>query len=700
MGEVNQIQIEQHHQVAVIHFQTVKLNVLSHALRAQLYQAIQQSLDNVDVQSVVLFGGNKAFSAGADIAEFSQGTHLDFPSLHDLFQLISNASKPVIAAIAGTALGGGLELALACHHRVIQSKSQLALPEVHLGLLPGAGGTQLLPRYIGVTAALDAILSGKALKLEALQDTALVDVLTQNDVLEQAIVFAQDCVRSADQPSHIKQKVIAITEDITQLFAEKRQQFAQKEQFVVQLAIIDAVEAAVNLEFELGFTQEQALFKKLASSQISASLRHAFFAERETKNIPDLDGSIRAKQIEKIAVIGAGTMGSGIAICFLNAGFQVTLIENQQAGLDRGLNLIAKYFEQQVAKGRLKAEKAQDIQKQLSTSLDFQALANVDLALEAVFEDWDVKSSVLKQMDQYLPAHAILASNTSTLDLNELAKVTQRPEAVVGLHFFSPAQVMPLLEVVRTDSTDAITLLTALDIGKRLRKVAVVAGVCDGFIGNRMLNEYLRIAGLLIDAGASPYQIDTALENWGMAMGPFRMCDMAGNDIGYLIRKQQLKINPNKKFSGIADQLVEQKRLGQKTQKGWYDYSQGNRRGDHDAEVLALIDQYRTTRGIQSSIFTDQEIVARCIYALANEGFRLLEEGIALRASDIDVVYLAGYGFPRWRGGPMFYAQQDLNAMVDNMLAFAQDPLTDVDFWQPPELLQMQLKQRTELKSA
>ncbi|RKG46372.1 3-hydroxyacyl-CoA dehydrogenase [Acinetobacter sp. WCHAc060006] len=684
MGSVNHILIETHGNVSVVNFQTEKLNVLSHTLRSDLYQAIEQLLADDHVKSIVLAGSAKVFSAGADIAEFSAGTHLNFPSLHDLIHQISDAQKPIVAAVSGTALGGGLELALACQHRVVHAKAQLALPEVHLGLLPGAAGTQLLPRYIGAALALDAILTAKPLKLATLTDSALIDVLTETDAKQAAVEFAQTLTNS----THIKHQNLELTEELQALLQAKRDALGNKPQHVVQHAILSAVEAALTLDFVAGFDKEQALFQELTSSDVSKSLRHAFFAEREAKHIPDLDVAVQAKAIERVAVIGAGTMGSGIAICFLQAGFPVTLIENQQAGLDRGLALIAKHFAGQVAKGRLTEEKATAIQANLATSLEYSALATVDLAVEAVFEDWDVKTSVLKHMDTHLPAHAVLASNTSTLDLNQLAAQTSRPESVVGLHFFSPAQIMPLLEIVRTDSTDQATLKTALEIGKRLKKTAVVAGVCDGFIGNRMLNAYLRIAGLLIDAGASPYQIDRALENWGMAMGPFRMCDMAGNDIDYMIRKHQLKLNPTKKFSGFADQLFELKRFGQKTQKGWYDYSQGNRRGDVDAEVIALIDAYRAGKGIQAQQFSDEEIVARCIYALANEGFRLLEEGIALRQSDIDVVYLAGYGFPRWRGGPMFYAtEQGLNTMILNMQQFAQDPTTDASFWQVPALL-------------
>lgn len=685
MSSVNQILIEKQGKVGIVNFQTDKLNVLLHSLRADLYQAIQQLLADAEVESIVLAGSNKAFSAGADIAEFSAGTYLNFPSLHDLVHLISDAAKPVTAAISGTALGGGLELALACHHRAVHAKAHLALPEVHLGLLQGAAGTQLLPRYIGVETALDAILTGKPLKLSALKDSALLDVLTDADVKQAAIEFASAL---GTQPVHIKHQRIQSTDALNDLLQQKREAAGNKPQHIVQHAIINAVQAAMDLDFEAGFAQEQQLFQQLTSSDISKSLRHAFFAEREAKHIPNLDAATAAKAIERVAVIGAGTMGSGIAICFLQAGYPVTLIENQQVGLDRGLALIAKHFAGQVAKGRLIEETAAAIQANLQTSLEYSALTQVDLAVEAVFEDWDVKTTVLQQMDQHLPAHAVLASNTSTLDLNQLSQQTSRPESVVGLHFFSPAQIMPLLEIVRTDSTDQATLKTALDIGKRLKKTAVVAGVCDGFIGNRMLNAYLRIAGLLIDAGASPYQIDRALENWGMAMGPFRMCDMAGNDIDYMIRKHQLKLNPTKKFSGFADQLFELKRFGQKTQKGWYDYSQGNRRGDVDAEVIALIDAYRAEQGITAKAFSDEEIVARCIYALVNEGFRLLEEGIALRQSDIDVVYLAGYGFPRWRGGPMFYAQQTgSDVMTASMQQFAQDLYTDADFWQVPALL-------------
>ena len=680
------VQQQQFGSVACIEFATDKLNVLSHALREALYTALTQALSDESVTSIVLYGGEKAFSAGADISEFAQGTHLKFPSLHDLVNLISDAPKTIVAAVAGQTLGGGLELALACHVRVIDAKAKLALPEVHLGLLPGAAGTQLLPRYIGVSAALNAISTGKPLKLADLTQTQLFVGLSQGQVQQDAIAWAE----VNPQPVvHIKHTQVANAE--AEVLAAARAKLGSQGPAIVHTAILDAIQAATEHDFAQGFAKEQALFQALTETDISKSLRHAFFAERMVKNVPGLNSTIRAQHIQNVAVIGAGTMGSGIAICFLKAGFKVTLIETQQAGLDRGLGLIGKYFSQQVERGRLSAEKAAAIQTQLTTSLDYADLAHVELALEAVFEDWDVKTAVLQKMDQYLPQGAILASNTSTLDLNQLAQVTKRPEAVVGLHFFSPAQVMPLLEVVRTAHTNDQTLLTALDLGKRLGKVAVVAGVCDGFIGNRMLNEYLRIAGLLIDAGASPYQIDQALENFGMAMGPFRMCDMAGNDIGYLIRKQQLKANPNKKLSGIADLLCEQQRLGQKTQKGWYDYSTGNRRGEVDQEVLALIETYRQQQAITPQQFTDAEIVARCINALALEGYRLLEEGIALRESDIDVVYLAGYGFPRWRGGPMFFVGANLNQFQQQVNTFAQDAVGDASFWQLPNILSQKL---------
>ena len=684
MDTSSKVFTEKQGHVGIVNFQAQKLNVLSHTLRLELYNAIQQFLSDVDVESIVLVGSNQTFSVGADVKEFSVGTHLQFPSLHDLIYLLSDANKPTIAAITGAALGGGLELALACHHRVIHAQAQLALPEVHLGVLPGAGGTQLLARYIGVTEAFNAIRSGKPLKLNTLKDSRLIDVLTDLDVKKVAVEFAGTVKKTC----HIKSTQINASSEVLAELNAKRQAVGDHPQHVVQHAILDAIEAAATLDFEQGFAQEQALFNRLISSDVSKSLRHAFFAERELKHIPNLDTNTATQVVKNVAIIGAGTMGSGITICFLQAGYSVILIDNKQANLDRGLGLIQTYFAGQVTKGHITEDQSHAIQSHLKTSLEYADLAYADLALEAVFEDVNIKTAVLKQMDMHLPAHAILASNTSTLDLNELAAQTSRAESVVGLHFFSPAQVMPLLEVIRTKYTSDSTLLTALDISKKLAKVAVVAGVCDGFIGNRMVNEYLRIAGLMIDAGASPYQIDHALENWGMAMGPFRMCDMAGNDIGYQIRQQQLKVNPHKKFSGLPDQLFEANRFGQKTRKGWYDYTKGNRRGDQDPDVLSLIDAYRAKKGIVGRNFTDAEIVARCIYALANEGFRLLEEGIALRQSDIDVVYLAGYGFPRWRGGPMYYAtQQNLENMIQAMEVFAQDPYTDAEFWQAPALL-------------
>ncbi|GLK61395.1 3-hydroxyacyl-CoA dehydrogenase NAD-binding domain-containing protein [Azotobacter vinelandii DJ] len=678
-----------HDGVAVLSLDRPPINNLSFELRTHLLQALDAANADPAVEAIVLHGNDKVFSGGVDINEFGSDLATRSPSLPELIRAVENSRKPVVAALGDLCLGGGLELALGCHYRVFSASARIGLPEVTLGLLPGAGGTQLLPRAIGLDAALNLILSGRQQAAADFRDTALVDELATEDLRAAAVDFARrlsaDTVpwpRLRDRPLRVE------VEDELYIHFVRDRLKGQKGQGPAPLAALEAVAAAGRLPVDEGLEEEGRLFAGLHAGPQSRALCHAFLAERAAGKIPGIDDSTPTIPVERVGVVGAGTMGTGIAIVFLNAGFEVALLESGEQALERGLAVVREHFAGLLAKKRLDQAQCDALLGKLSGSLDYAALGDVQLAVEAVFEDLEVKRQVLRRLDEALPDGAILASNTSTLDLNLLAEATSRPESVVGLHFFSPAQVMRLLEVVRGRRTADSVMATAMRLGKRLQKVSVASGVCDGFIGNRMLNEYLRVAGLLLDAGALPWQIDRALETWGMAMGPFRMCDMAGNDIGWAIRKRQRAADPGLRFSATADLLCEQGRFGQKTGKGWYRYEAGRRGGTPDPEVERLIDAYRTRAGLLPRTIGDREIVERCIYALVNEGARLLEEGIALRASDVDVVYLAGYGFPRLRGGPMHYAEeQGLANVVRRMREFACEEGGDARFWTPAPLL-------------
>jgi len=678
-----------HDGVAVLSLDHPPVNSLSFELRSQLLQALDAANADSAVEAIVLYGSDKVFSGGADINEFGSELANRSPSLPELIRAVEKSPKPVVAAVGGVCLGGGFELALGCHYRVFSTSAKVGLPEVTLGLLPGAGGTQLLPRAIGLDDALNAILSGRQRSAADFKGTALVDELAAEDLLGRALDFARHLSPNRKPSPRLRDCPLQWSaEDELYIHFVRDQLKGRKKQEIAPLAALDAVAAAGRLSVAAGLEEERQLFDRLHASSQSRALRHAFLAERSAGKIPGIDESTPSIPVDRVGVVGAGTMGSGIAITFLSAGFDVVLLETGEQALERGLAAIRSHFSAQVARKRLTQEQCEVVLGKLSGSLDYNAMGDVQLAIEAVFEDMNVKRQVLRQLDEVMPAGTIIASNTSTLDLNLLAEATSRPESVVGLHFFSPAHVMRLLEVVRGERTADTVMVTAMRLGKRLQKVSVVSGVCDGFIGNRMLNEYLRIAGLLLDAGALPWQVDRALEKWGMAMGPFRMCDMAGNDIGWAIRKRQQAADPGLRFSGTADLLCEQERFGQKTGKGWYRYEAGQRAGIPDPEVEQLIVAYRNAMGLVPRAVSDEEIVERCIYALVNEGARLLEEGIALRASDVDVVYLAGYGFPRWRGGPMHYAdEQGLANVVRRMREFAAEEGGDGRFWMPAPLL-------------
>lgn len=673
--------------VAVIKFGNPPVNSLGHALRAALVEALDRAAADNDAKAIVLYGTGGLFCAGADIREFNTPLAVRAPTLHQLIAATEQSPKPVVAAIAGTCLGGGLELALGCHHRVAAAQAPLGLPESKLGLLPGAGGTQRLPRLVGIETSLNMILSGEPVPAKLLAKTPLLDRTADGDPLDAAVDFAAGLASANTAPRKVS--ALRVKEpNLAALCAFARNTVKTMfPNFPAPVRCVDAVEASVK-PFEEGSKIERAHFTALLESPESKSLRHVFFSERAAARIADVPAETPVRDIRKAGVIGAGTMGSGITICFLNAGIPVSLIETGQEALDKGAARIRDVYESQVRKGKLKAEQRDQRIALLSPSLSYDSLKDADIAIEAVFEEMSVKEKVFRSLDAVMKPGAILATNTSTLDVNKIASFTKRPQDVVGTHFFSPANIMRLLEVVRGSATSKDVLATAMKLGKTLKKTAVVSGVCDGFIGNRMLQEYFRQAGFLLDAGASPQDVDSAMEKFGFAMGPFRVSDLAGNDIGWHIRQRRAIEQPHVIYSTLPDKLYELRRFGQKTQAGWYDYKPGDRTAHPSKVVDELIAKHRADIGVKARRFDPAEIVDRLVYALVNEGAKILEEKIAARASDIDVVYLTGYGFPIFRGGPMFYADTvGLFEVVRRMKQFAADPLGDPEVWKPAPLL-------------
>ena len=674
--------------IAVIRLDNPPVNGLGHALRQGIVAGIKQAEEDSNVNAVVIIGSDRAFSGGADITEFGTPKATAEPNLTTVINFLETASKPVVAAISGACMGGGLELALGCHYRIAKPDAQIALPEVKLGILPGAGGTQRLPRVIGAEHALNMIVSGAIMPAKQFKGSALFDDIVEGDLLESAQAFAKKVV-SEKMPLKRVRDLKAKHPNPAGFFMFARNTVgAVAKNYPAPLKCVDAVEAAVTMPFDKGMEVERKAFVELLQTPESSALRHAFFAERLTSKIKDVPSDTPTRDIKSVGVIGGGTMGTGISINFLNAGIPVTLVEMKQEGLDRGVAAIQKVYEGRVEKGKMSEDKAKACVDLLTPSLSYDDLGDVDLVIEAVFEELGVKESVFQKLDEVCKPGAILASNTSTLDLDKIASFTKRPEDVIGLHFFSPANIMKLLEVVRGEKTAKDVLATAMKLAKTIRKTAVVSGVCDGFIGNRMVGPYQREALLMLEEGATVQQIDKAIEKFGFAMGPLRMADLAGGDIGWAIRKRQYKENPDMKKVVVADRLCEMGRYGQKTGSGFYRYEAGNRNALHDPEVDKVIDDVRKELGITPRKISNQEIVERCVYALVNEGARLLEEGIAQRASDIDMVYLTGYGFPVFRGGPMHYAEQvGLPNVVRAMEPFAANPNTQPGFWEPAPLL-------------
>ena len=675
-----------HGPVAVVTLNNPPVNGLGHALRSGIVAALDQALADPQVQAIVLTGSARAFSGGADVREFGTPKAGQEPTLPSVIRALDGATKPVVAAIAGVCLGGGLELALGCHYRVALPDASLGLPEVKLGLLPGAGGTQRLPRLIGLEPALNMIVSGQPVPANAFAGTPLVHALIEGDLVEGAVAFAaQVAARGEPLPRARDLKVKQPNADAFLQFARNTVAAASKP-FPAPLQCVEAVAASLK-PFDEGLQTERTLFQALMQTPESRALRHVFQAERAAAKVPGLPEGTVLRPIARVGVIGAGTMGGGITMNFLNAGIPVVLLEMKQEALDRGLATIRKNYENSMKKGKLKPEQVEQRMGLITPTLEYAALKDADLIVEAVFEEMGVKEAVFRQLDAVAKPGAILASNTSYLDIDRIATFTRRPQDVIGLHFFSPANVMRLLEIVRGAQTAPDVLATSLQLAKQIKKVAVVSGVCDGFIGNRMLARYGAAAQGLINAGALPQQIDGALQKFGLAMGPFRMGDLAGLDIGWATRKRKAVEAGVEMKPIVADKLCEAGRFGQKTGAGWYRYEAGNRTPLPDSVTEQLIADYRAAHGITPRKISDEEIVERCIFALVNEGARILEEGIAARASDIDLVYLNGYGFPLHRGGPMLYADTvGLPQAVRSLRRFAAEPGADAS-WQPAPLL-------------
>ena len=650
-----------HGDVAVVTLDNPPVNGMGYDTRVAMAAGIERALADPAVVALVVNGAGKSFSGGADIKEFGTPRALQEPNLHTLIAMLEESPKPTVVSIHGVCMGGGLELALGAHYRVAAPGTQVALPEVKIGILPGAGGTQRLPRALGLEPALNMIVSGNPVVCELLAQVPgqkLFDRIIDGDLAAGTIAFARECAAAGGPHPRVRDLKVRHDNAAAFIAFARNAVGALSKNYPAPLRCIDAIEAATTRRFDEGMAVEREGFLALMMTPESGALRHAFFAERAAAKIADVPEDTPVREIRKVGVIGAGTMGGGISMNFLNAGIPVTVLEMKPEALERGVATIRRNYEGALRKGSLTAEKLEQRMGLLATTLSYADLGDADLIIEAVFEEIGVKEAVFRQLDAVAKPGAILASNTSTLDVDRIAAFTQRPQDVIGTHFFSPANIMKLLEVVRGKATARDVLATIMAVAKRIRKTAVVSGVCDGFIGNRMIEQYSRQAGFLLEEGALPGQVDAAMERFGFAMGPFRMSDLAGNDIGWAIRKRRYVEKPELTYSRTADLVCERGRYGQKTGAGWYDYKPGDRKAYPNAEVDALVVQHSRDIGIERREIADAEIVERLVYALVNEGAYILAEGITAKASDIDMVYLTGYGFPLYRGGPMRYADE------------------------------------------
>jgi 3-hydroxyacyl-CoA dehydrogenase len=676
-----------HGDVAVVSIDAPPVNTMTREVRAGLKASFEALRGNREIRAIVLQCAGRTFLSGGDMREFDTGV-LE-PGYHGVLRLIEDSPVPVVAALHGTVMGGGLETALACHYRIAVDGTRLGLPEITLGIIPGAGGTQRLPRLIGLEPALDLMLSGKPLTAQAAQAVGLVDEVVSTALPEQAIAYARELVAQGAGPRRTRERAVAGAERGDEIIAARRAQAARTMRNRQSPGVLlDAVAAALSKPFDDGIAYERSLSIEVEKAVEGRAFRHLFFGERELRKIPGIGAEVKGRKVERVGIVGAGTMGGGIAMCFANAGIPVTLLDTAQAHLDRGLATIRKNYERSVTRGSLKPEQMAQRLALISGALDDSALADADLIIEAVFENMALKKQIFARLDAVAKPGAVLGTNTSTLDIDEIAAVTKRPQDVVGLHFFSPANVMQLLEIVQARATASDTLMTALDVAKTIRKTGVVAKVCYGFIGNRMMDPYGREAERCVLEGATPEQVDGALEGWGMAMGILAVYDMAGIDVGYLTRKERAHLLPqDPTFYRPTALLYERGWLGQKSGRGYYRLDGADRKRTPDPEAIAIFQAEAARLGVPQRKPSAEEIVQRCLYAMINEGARLLEEGIALRASDIDIVYTAGYGFPRYRGGPMFYADTvGLKSILDKILEFRE--ILDPQYWQPSPLLE------------
>jgi 3-hydroxyacyl-CoA dehydrogenase len=675
--------------VALVGLNSAPVNALAKAVRIGVIDSVNEALANDSVSAIVLYSKLPLFSAGADISEFSGGDLS--PMLPEVLEIIEQASKPVVAAVTGNAFGGGLELALACHYRVTHSKNKVGLPEVHLGILPGAGGTQRLPRLADAKTALDMIVTGaptSVVKLGGVFDH-VVDAPEQT--LEAAIEFANKVVADKLPIKRVCDVNLNFDEQTKGLFAAYAEGVAAKTRgFFAPGHCVKAVEAAFTHSFKDGLSKESELFMECMKTPQARAQQHFFFAERAASHVSGLSKEVKPRSIDKVGVIGAGTMGGGIAMNFANAGIPVVMLEMKQEALDKGLALIRRNYENSAKKGKLTQAQVEERMALLSGTTDYDSLADVDLVIEAVFEKMSVKKEVFGALDKVCKPGAILASNTSTLDLNEIASAVSRPQDVIGLHFFSPANVMKLLEIVKGEKTADDVILTSMKLAKTIRKVGVLVGVCFGFVGNRMIEPYGREANRLMLEGASPEQVDRVISKFGLPMGPFTMGDMAGLDIGYFVRESRREfIAHDPSYCVVADKLVQQGRNGLKSGRGAYLYESGSRKPIPDPEVIAIAKEEAERLGIKQREISDQEILERCIYPLINEGADILKEGIAAKSSDIDVIYVYGYGFPVFRGGPMQYADEVGLSEVRDRLNYYKESLGEYGkhWFEPSDLL-------------
>lgn len=682
-----QVHYETRGEIALLSIDNPPVNPLSSGVRQGLYDGVNKALADSSIKAIVVTGLHRAFIAGADISEFG-GAANSAVSLHDAISMMEQCEKPIVAAINGTAFGGGLEVALCCDYRIAAKKAPVGLPEVKLGLLPGAGGTQRLPRLIGAQAAIKAIVSGDPIFAPQALEMGIVDRVAEGNIVEDGIAYAKEIVASGANKKRIRdiEDVIKKDRGNKELFVKAAVQLNKTHRnLFAPTQILKCIEAAVNAsDFDEGLKEEQKLFQECMANSQREALIHVFFAERAANKIPGLEKDMPLIEVNKASVIGAGTMGGGITMCFANAGIPVRIHDNDPENLKKGVGVIRGNYERTMKRGRLTQE---DVDKRMSLIIpteNFDDLGDGDVVIEAVYENLDLKKEIFTRLDSVMKEGALLATNTSALDVDAIAAVTKRPEFVCGMHFFSPANVMRLLEVVRGDKSSPVTLGTAMALGKRLGKVSVMAGNCPGFIGNRMIGGYSRQANMMILEGAKPAQVDKVIYDFGLAMGPFAMADMVGLDLGWRARK--MMGGSNEVTARIPDALCELDRYGQKNGKGYYRYEEGDRTPLPDPEADAVIEKVSGDLGYKRKDFTDEEILKRCIYPLINIGARLLEEGHALRAGDIDTVYVNGYGFPSHVGGPMWFADtQGLDNVLADLERFHSE--TGDDFWQPSDLI-------------